>query len=215
MNVMRPKVIVLIGPQGSGKDTQAQILVRHFNGRSIVIGELLRQEAKKKSKLGRDISRRMTLGELIADAVVLRLIKKAIATTRRARVIIMNGYPRNQAQALELGKLLTPDVVLNLALPPALTLRRMRGRVSCVRGHTYNLHSVPPRKKNICDVDGLKLRTRTDDSPAAVKRRLQIYRRVTSKVLAHYRRRGLLITVDARPSVRQVTKNILQALPPL
>lgn len=200
----------MLGPQGSGKGTQAERLCAFFGAPHIEIGEMIRAEIAAGTELGHDLQRYNDRGELVPDAIVLGAVKPLVA---QARSWILDGFPRTMAQAETLDALLTGenadlDGVIGLEAPDDVLIARLAGRrYSEATGKLYHLTANPPPPD-----DPGPFVQRADDTPENIKRRLQIYHTETEPLMTYYAERGLLHRVNAAASVDDVYGAILTAL---
>lgn len=207
----QPLRIVLYGPQASGKGTQAEILARKFRLPQIVAGDIHRTVMKQKTALGRRIFAIVNRGKYVPSSLTNVIMTPAIRRTLRTGYVL-DGYPRKLEQFRYLNRLAPPTVAIELTLPTAEVIKRLSQRRVCPKGHTYHLKAKPPRRPGICDVDGLSIAPRHDDRPAEIRNRLAEHRRFTEPVIAQYRKRGILITIDGRPSIAKVSLTVQKAL---
>jgi adenylate kinase len=202
------KHLLILGPQASGKGTQASMLAQELNIRHIGMGERLREEAASGSRLGRVIKAHIDKGELVPDELTCKMILREIE--RAPRGCILDGFPRNIEQAEFLDKNVGVDTVIVLTLSDKTAIERIGGRRECPKGHDYHLKYNPPKRQGVCDIDGLPLQQRSDDIPAAIKKRLQLYHEQTEPVIEHYRSK--VITIDGEAPIPDVHLAILKAL---
>jgi adenylate kinase len=205
--------IVLLGPPGAGKGTQAAELSRRLGIPHLSTGDLLRAAVSRRTPLGLEADRFMTQGLLVPDDLVLRILKERLAEPDAQNGFLLDGYPRNLAQAEELAKITPIDVVLAFEIPEADLVERLTQRWTCPKcGTAYNLRTRPPQRPGICDHDGTPLVQRSDDTGSAVRTRLSVYREKTAPLLAHYQKAGSLRTIDATGPLPEVSRRILEAL---
>lgn len=197
-----------MGPQGSGKGTQATILADREGFQVIEMGGLLRAEAAKDTPMGSQIRSILAKGDLVPVELTIELIRKKLATLSPDVNIIFDGFPRSVEQARELAKLVRITKAVHIDVPPDVSVKRISGRLLCPNGHNYNMYYVPPKKEGICNVDNLPLEHREDDTPVAVRHRLDLYNEVTTKVLAYYRAQGKLVTINGDASIFAVSHQI-------
>ena len=205
--------IVFLGPPGAGKGTQAKLLAARLGIPHLSTGDMLRAAVRDRTPLGREAEAHMGAGRLVPDSLVLGLLKERLASPDTAAGCLLDGFPRNVAQAEKLGELLPLDRVLYFDVPEEVLLPRLTERRSCpICGTTYNLLRHPPRRPGHCDKDGSELVHRPDDREEAVRTRFQVYREETAPLLAYYRSQGLLRTIPAGGAVEQVRRAVDEAL---
>lgn len=210
--------VILIGAQGSGKGTQADLLVKELGLPHISSGDLFRQAMADKTGLGLKVKGYMDRGELVPDDLTVAMILDRLAQPDCAHGVILDGFPRTvvQEQALEeglhnVGKQI--DLVVYLEVPRAELLTRLSGRYICrANQHVYNINTRPPKTPGVCDIDGSPLYQRADDTGEAVQRRLDIFFNETIHLLDYFRAQGKLVTVDGNQSIEQVQKDLLVAI---
>jgi len=213
--------IVLMGAPGSGKGTQSQRLVERYGIPQISTGDLLRGALARGTEYGRRAKAAMDAGALVADEIVLGIIRERLAERDAAQGFVLDGFPRNLAQAEALGAMLAAiraplDAVIQFEVDYAEIIRRISGRRSCQQcGRVFNVRAAatPPH----CDQCGDKpvLVQRADDEESTVKRRLDVYDRETRPLAQYYASKGLLRRIDADGSVAEVTGRLVAALLPL
>lgn len=212
--------IVLLGAPGSGKGTQSQRLVERFGIPQISTGDLLRAAVRQGTAYGRKAKAAMDAGQLVADAIVLGIIKERLARRDAKKGFVLDGFPRNQAQAEALGRMLRRigqplDAVVLFEVGNAELVRRISGRRSCPScGRVFNIYSMPPGAALRCDrcAKHPELVQRPDDNAATVARRLKVYDAQTRPLIDYYRRQGLLHTLPAARPVDAVTADLLALL---
>jgi len=212
--------LVLAGPPGSGKGTQASVLSAALNVPHISTGELFRRELAEQTPLGIESARHWSGGGYVPDELVLQLVAKRLAQPDALRGFVLDGFPRTVGQSVGLDRILQSDggrvdAVICLNVPDETVLARARSRRVCSAsgcGWTCNLDSRPPRNEGRCDRCGSALTRRTDDEESVVVRRQVEYRSRMQSVIDSYEARGLLIQVDGTGSVDEVTARIRRAL---
>jgi adenylate kinase len=215
--------LILLGPPGCGKGTQAKLLSRNLQLEHIGTGDLLRAAIREVSEVGRRAKPFVETGQLVPDDLVNDLIADRFAQPDRPARFVLDGYPRTvaQAEAFDLmlrqaGLDLTAVVLLNVLDDEIV--RRVGKRWSCPRAGckaTYHTESSPPKKPGICDDCDTELVQRADDRPETVRARLKVYHKDTVELIPHYRAQGLLHEVPAEGDIEQVYENILKAIQPL
>jgi adenylate kinase len=213
--------IVLIGPQGSGKGTQASRLAASRGLLKISTGDLLRAEKQTGSSLGRKLAEFLDAGELVPDEITIAIVDQQLDSIDRgaAKGAVFDGFPRNRAQAKALdaalaGREMALDRVFEIRLDEQRLVDRLSGRRVCSScGATYHTGFKPPRVEGICDVCGGTLEQRADDTPEAIRRRLHIYQESTAPLIDYYRAQGLIRTVDGDQAIEAVERDIAAELP--
>lgn len=209
--------IILFGPPGAGKGTQAKKLVDFYGIPQISTGDILRANVREGTELGLAAKSYMDKGELVPDEVLIGIIKNRLKEKDCSKGFILDGYPRTvpQADALavilkEIGKPI--DVVLNLEVPDNVLVDRMSKRLMCRCGASYHTISNPPKQGNICDLCGAEVFQREDDSAEAVQTRLNVYKKQTEPLIDYYAKQGLLVNIDGTRSMDEVFKEIKAVL---
>lgn len=211
--------IILLGPPGAGKGTQAQFICREFGIPQISTGDMLRAAVSAGTELGRRVKEVMDSGALVSDDIIIALVKERISQDDCARGFLFDGFPRTivQAEALEeVG--VDIDVVLEITVPDEEIIKRMSGRrVHPGSGRTYHVLYNPPRKEELDDVTGEPLIQRDDDREETVRERLAVYRDQTEPLIDYYREKAerdklRYVTVNGLGKVEEIQKEILAAL---
>ncbi|HEU0003329.1 MAG TPA: adenylate kinase [Ktedonobacteraceae bacterium] len=210
--------VILIGAQGSGKGTQADLLAGELGLPHVSSGDLFRQAMAEKSELGLKVKTYMDRGELVPDDLTVAMILGRLTMPDCAAGVILDGFPRTvaQEQALDeglqkVGKQI--DLVFYLEVPREELLARLSGRYICrANQHVYNVNTRPPKKPGVCDIDGSPLFQRPDDTGEAVQRRLNIFFSETIHLLDYYRAQGKLVTVNGNQPIEQVRASLLAAI---
>jgi len=210
--------LVLLGPPGAGKGTQAQYLISHYGIPQISTGGMLRDAAERGTSVGLDARRYTDQGQLVPDPIVVDLVLDRLRHNDLSSGYLLDGFPRTVSQAQSLDDWLAGqneklDAAVNLQVDDNEIIQRISCRRVCPQCHeSYHLLSRPPRVDENCDACGQKLVLREDDRPEVVRERLNVYHSRTEPVLDYYRRRGLLIEIDGKKPVRDVTAAIVAAL---
>jgi len=206
--------LILLGPPGAGKGTQAERLTDDFNLPYIATGNILRLAVANETELGKQAKKFMDVGELVPDEIITGVILEAVEGPDARDGFLLDGFPRNLAQADALGeglerleRGLTAAILIDV--PDEEVVRRMSGRrVSVKTGRVYHVEFDPPKHEGRCDVDGSRLVQREDDKPKTVKHRLDVYHEQTAPLIAYYEDRGLLRRFDGTRSPTEVHDHI-------
>lgn len=210
--------IVLLGPPGVGKGTQAKILSNKTGLAHISSGDLFRENLKNNTELGQVAQTYMTKGELVPDDVTIAMIRHRLSRPDCNAGAILDGFPRTPAQAEALENMLHEfnsqvDVVPFITAGEEVLVERLGGRWTCRSGgHIYNEKFHPPKETGKCDIDGSELYQRDDDKAETVKRRIVVYFEQTSPLIDYYRDHGKLIEIDGAQPIQQVTQDLLEAV---
>jgi adenylate kinase len=207
--------LILLGPPGAGKGTQADRLRADFGLPLISTGDMLRSQVAEETELGKEAKRYMNAGELVPDAVIVQMITDRLADEDTRDGFLLDGFPRNLEQAGALEEALSGlnrglTAALLIEVPDEELLRRLTGRRVCVKnpGHIYHVQSDPPKHEGVCDQDGSRLIQRDDDREATIRRRLQVYHSQTEPLIEYYERAGLLRRFDGQRSPDDVHARI-------
>ncbi|HZI37952.1 MAG TPA: adenylate kinase [Acidimicrobiia bacterium] len=210
--------LVLVGPPGAGKGTQAQFIASHFAIPKISTGEIFRANVSEGTDLGLEARKYMDAGDLVPDEVTIAMVKDRLGHDDARTGFLLDGFPRTVRQAEVLDELLDPmsaplDVVLELVVDDDEVVRRLSGRRTCHQcGHVWHLDFDPPGTEGICDRCGGELFQRDDDSEETIRHRLEVYADQTSPLIGYYGDKGLLRGVDATGPVEDVTERAINAL---
>lgn len=199
--------IVVLGPQGSGKGTQAELLSKKFDIPHISVGDILRANVKNKTELGRIAAPYLSKGALVPDKIVVNMLKDYIDSS-----FVIDGFPRNTAQAKAFEKVTDVEQILLIDIPDREAIRRISGRRSCECGAVYNIYTNPPKIQNLCDNCKKALYQRDDDKEETVRKRLSIYHNETEPILDFYERKGVLHRIDGEQQIEKVFEDILNIL---
>ena len=208
--------LILLGPPGAGKGTQAEKLTDDFGLPYIGTGELLRKHKGEGTELGLEAAKYMDVGRLVPDELVVRMILDEIEDRGRDG-FLLDGYPRNLEQADALGDALDESgqaltAALLIDVDDETVIRRLSGRRQCRNGHLYHVEFNPPSNEGFCDIDGTPLKQRDDDHPDTVKRRLKTYHEMTEPLIDYYEERGLLRRFDGARDAGEVNDHIRATL---
>jgi adenylate kinase len=210
--------LILLGPPGAGKGTQAEKLQQDFSLLYLATGAILRGAVEDGTPLGQEAKGYMDRGELVPDEVIVGVIVDRLGEDDAADGFLMDGFPRTiaQAEALEqalgeAGRGLTAALLIDV--PDEVAIRRISGRRMCQKaGHVYHVDTNRPKHDNICDIDGSRLIQRDDDNEETVRRRLDVYRDQTAPLIDYYEERGLLKRFDGERSPTEVHDHIRATL---
>jgi adenylate kinase len=210
--------LVILGPPGSGKGTQAKLLVEKMGLFYFEMGGLLRAKAEENSPLGRQIASLINGGKLVPDEIIGKILVSSLTESNLKRGILFDGFPRILSQVQILEKELTKrgaqvDKAILIDISYQESLRRLTSRRTCPKcGQIYNLATLPPKEDELCDNCKIKLTSREDETPEVTKQRLEIYRKETLPVVDYYRESGKLIEVDGERPVGVIFEDILGRL---
>ena len=210
--------IVLLGPPGAGKGTQAERLATKCSWPQVATGDIFRAALKNGTPLGLEAKKYMDAGELVPDEVVEKIVAERLGADDASAGFILDGFPRSihQAEALDAylgGRGRALDAVINIVVDSEELVRRLTGRRGCGEcGHIYHMVSSPPKAAGACDSCGGELYQRDDDNEATVRNRLEVYRRQTEPLIDYYRPDGRLVEVDGARSPDEVFQQICEAI---
>jgi adenylate kinase len=210
--------IVMLGAPGSGKGTQAKRLEADHHWPQISTGDLLRQAVADETRLGLEAKAAMDAGDLVSDEIVLGMIRERIGLDDARSGFVLDGYPRNRQQALDLAAVFSDldlelDAAVLMDVPAEILMKRLTGRRTCsLTGKLLNVHFSPQEEIDACVRNGGELLQRKDDNEETIAKRLEVYERATAPLIEHYRGRGLLKTVLADGPVDEVYDRLVTAL---
>lgn len=211
--------IVLVGPPGAGKGTQAAYLAKNLSIPHISTGDLFRANISQGTDLGKQAKSYMDAGNLVPDEVTIAMALDRMAQPDAENGFLLDGFPRNVFQAEALDKALTAeglhlDAVLDLEVDEDEVVKRIAGRRVCRNdsSHVFHVTYTPPKKQGVCDECGGKLYQRDDDSEETVRTRLEVYHTQTEPIIDHYREQDLVVTISALGKVAEVTRRAMAAL---
>ena len=206
--------LILFGPPGAGKGTQAERLRSDFQLPFISTGEMLRANKKEGTELGKEAQKYMDAGDLVPDELIVKMAAERLQHDDAQDGFILDGFPRTieQAEALErmlteLGRRITAALLIDV--PDEEVVRRLSGRRVCVKaGHNYHVEFDPPKHEGICDQDGSRLIQRDDDKPDVIRNRLQVYHDQTKPLVDYYDEQGLMRRIDGTRGAAEVHDHI-------
>jgi len=210
--------LVLVGPPGAGKGTQAQFLSAQFDIVQISTGDIFRANVGSGTELGLEAKKFMDAGELVPDSVTIAMVKSRLAEDDVRHGFLLDGFPRNVEQAAALDLLLDElgsglDAVLEMRVDNDEIIRRLAGRRTCHGcGQIWHVDYDPTQVEGVCDSCGGELYQREDDQPETIRRRLEVYDEQTAPLVSYYAERGLLVPLSATGEVEDVTARAIDAL---
>lgn len=206
--------LIMFGPPGAGKGTQTDILCRRYGIQKISTGDALREVIRSGSELGQQVKGLMDQGKFVPDEIVTEIIRDRVSSPDCANGFILDGFPRNLAQAealLNMGIRMNKALLINV--PDEVLVERVQGRVVCSKcGASYHVTNNPPQEEGVCDKCGGCLEARSDDRPETVRARLKTYHELTDPVVDFYRGRGILSETDGTADIETATAEILKIL---
>jgi adenylate kinase len=202
--------LILLGPPGAGKGTQAERLEEDFHLPYIATGNMLRAAVEEGTDLGKQADEFMKAGDLVPDELIIGMILECVDNDRCNDGFLLDGFPRNLEQARSLDEALSKldrsvTAALLIDVPDDVIVRRLSGRRQCKKeGHVYHVETNPPKHEGVCDIDGSKLVQRDDDKPETVEKRLTVYHDNTEPLVDHYQEQGVLRRFDGTRNPTEV-----------
>lgn len=212
------KFIVLLGPPGAGKGTQAEVIATKLAIPHISSGDLFRENLKNETELGKQAKSFMDAGKLVPDEITISMVAERLSRADCNQGAILDGFPRTPFQANELDKILAGKGHTICCVPYIMVsdqdlLERLTGRWTCkAAGHIYHEKFNPPKDPGICDIDGSALYQRDDDKEETIQKRLAVFHEQTAPLIAYYREKNLLVEVDGTQPIEQVTAALLETV---
>ncbi|MBW2221329.1 MAG: adenylate kinase [Deltaproteobacteria bacterium] len=210
--------LILLGPPGCGKGTQAKILIDTYHIPQISTGDILREAIKKESPLGIEAKTHMDQGSLVPDHLVIKIIEERLKQTDCNRGFILDGFPRTVAQAEALDTTLSEmgsklEYVFSIEVDDEELIRRLTGRRVCRKcGESYHIEFNPPRQDGLCDSCQGELYQRDDDKEETIRNRLKVYQDQTSPLISFYQRKDVLHSIDGIGSIEEIKKRLLNII---
>jgi adenylate kinase len=210
--------LILLGPPGAGKGTQAVAISKHYGIPHISTGDIFRKNIKEGTPLGKEAKGYMDRGELVPDSLVVSLVADRLEWEDAKNGFLLDGFPRTDAQAESLDAVLkekgeTLNAAINIVVDPSVLIERAVGRRICKDcGATYHVTFNPPEEEGVCDACGGPLYQRSDDTEETVKNRISVYLDQTAPLINYYKNKDLLIDIDGEQQIDRVTEQIFEAL---
>ncbi len=210
--------IVLLGPPGAGKGTQAKIISGELGLPHISSGDIFRENLKNKTALGKKAQDYMNRGELVPDDITIAMVEDRLKWDDCSKGALLDGFPRTVAQANSLKRILAKkheriNIVPYIRVPKDVLIERLTGRWTCpVCGYVYHQTFNAPKQNGICDFDGANLIQRDDDKPETVEHRIRVYTEQTQPLIEYYRRENVLAEVDGAQDIQSVSNQLLEAI---
>jgi adenylate kinase len=209
--------VVLFGPPGAGKGTQARELSKHYDIPHISMGDILRANVRDNTQLGKKAAEYMNQGTLVPDEILIGTIKDRLSEPDCKKGYLLDGYPRTVPQADALAGILDDinmplEVVLNIEVSDEELVMRLAGRYMCKCGESYHIILNPPKNAGVCDVCGGKLYQRDDDRADIIRQRLVSYNEKTRPLIDYYEKEGILVNIDGSGDINEVFRQILNVL---
>lgn len=211
----RATYIVMLGPPGAGKGTQAKVIAEELGLMHVSTGDLFRENLSRETELGKLAASYMNAGELVPDDVTIAMVEERLGREDCVKGAILDGFPRTPAQAEALDELLTRlggkvDLVPFIKVPNEVLIERLSGRWMSRSGRVYHALYNPPKVKWLDDEDGSELYQRDDDKPETVAHRINVYYEQTSPLIDYYQKAGTLVEIDGTQEIEAVTKDLLK-----
>src|SRR3989338_379265 len=198
--------LIIFGPQGSGKGTQAELIARRHAWPYISTGDIFRYHIKNQTELSRQVNEYINAGQLVPDELTNKIVQDRLQQPDCLVGFVLDGYPRNKPQLKFLDSIAEIDFTIVIEISDSEAIRRLAGRLACKCGLSYHVEYNPPKQAGICDKCGEKLFKRDDDKPSAIKKRLEIYHQETEPLLDEYEKQGKLFRVGGLGSIEDIYK---------
>ena len=213
------KHLVMLGPPGAGKGTQAKLLAEKMGLPHVSSGDIFRENLRQNTELGQLADRYISKGELVPDDVTIAMIKERLSRPDCDDGVILDGFPRTRPQAKALDQILMDldkgqvDAVPYIKVPDEVLIERLTGRRTCrAEGHVFHLIFNPPEEEGVCDYDGSELYQREDDTVETVTRRIRVYHQQTQPLIDYYEQQDVLIEINGDQAIGAVTEELIEAL---
>ncbi|HOJ26511.1 MAG TPA: adenylate kinase [Candidatus Saccharicenans sp.] len=207
--------VILLGPPGSGKGTQADLIQQSYGFPKISTGDLLRKEVELGTDLGKKVGQEMKAGRLVSDELVLELVEKRIGSDDCRQGYVLDGFPRtlNQARLLEKVEANRPETAFEFKINEQEILRRLSGRMVCLQcGAVYNIDNNRPQADGLCDLCGSKLVVREDDRPEVIRERIRLYLETIAPLIDYYSSKNVLFEINAEDTAENIFRAIQAVL---
>jgi len=207
----------LSGPPGAGKTTFGKMLAERYNIPHISVGKILRKEIADKTSLGLKVAPYVEKGELTPSELIMAVVKNRLSQDDCKPGFILDGYPRKMSDTEDFEAIInelkiTDFRMIGLEISPDVLIERVKNRRVCSNGHEYDLVNNPPKKEGICDIDGLKIEKRSDDTPEIIKNRFQVYQQETLPVVNYFRKKGCYEAIEEKGSIEDVFRSIVKLI---
>jgi len=210
--------IVLLGPPGAGKGTQAQIISQTMDLPHISTGDLFRENTKNQTELGKEAQSYMNQGQLVPDSLTISMVKERLSRKDCVNGALLDGFPRTSAQAQAFDKMLLEtfnskvDCVPCIDVEADYLIERLCGRRMCPNGHVFHVKFNPPKESGVCDICGSALYQREDDKIETVSKRIAVYEAQTAPLIQYYKNQNVLYMIDGTQKIDSVSADILNVL---
>lgn len=209
--------LIIMGPPGAGKGTQAAKIVDEFDIVHISTGDIFRQNIKDQTELGQQVQDILDKGQLVPDDITIQMVKNRLEEEDVQKGFLLDGFPRSLPQAEALDEILKEqgielDRVLNIDVDPSILVDRISGRRVCSCGASFHIVANPPKEEDICDECGGELIQRADDNEETVKDRINVYETQTAPLIDYYEKKNLVFTVDGSQGIDEISKTLIDEL---